>query len=175
MKGSYFSPKKSRNPDFFLSSFPPLFLFFVPELVLKLLEIVTKPSLVSSFSPLLLCVCQWAKLPVCPLSLLLRVWMQERCVASPLSSHVWLPLSLGPHLSLLLPLSAAFPWSSGVSERWLNLVFLSPYLSATAAPQMSSSNWMSIKTTWLWRACCTHTHPCTCVCRSVCPHVNVDL
>lgn len=50
-----FRKSESRLFLVFFSSFVSLFL---SELVLKLLEIVTKPSRVSSFAPLLLCVCQ---------------------------------------------------------------------------------------------------------------------
>lgn len=131
--------KASQNPDFLL--FFLCFSCFVWA-GLKLLECVSDPCELSSFSTLLQCVCQWAELPVCPLSLPLRVWMLERCVASLLSSCVWLPLLWPPpsFRCLSLSLLSVYQWFAGYLEfvwgDWI-LSFLSPYLSAVV-PQMSS-------------------------------------
>lgn len=168
--------KKVQNPDFLL------FFFCFSRIVwasLKLLESVTEPPQVSSFSPLLLCVCQWADLPVCPLSLPLRVWVLERWVASPLFSRVWLPLLFWPQpffFFLPLPLCCLYhrssAWLSGVSARWLNLVFsfhliyplqqlprclrlIGRLLKPLGFEELSA---------FMWACTCKCVCPCVCVC-----------
>lgn len=75
---------------------------------------------------------------------------------------VWLPLLFWPPpsffpLPLLLSLSPVLCLViRSFREVTESCLFLSPYLSAAAAPQMSPSNWTSIKTTWLWRAECIY-------------------
>lgn len=172
------SPKK--DPDFLLF-FSLCFSWFVGA-GLKLLECVTEPES-SRLSLLLLCVCQWAELPILPPSLPLGVWALERCVASLLSSCVWLPL-LWPPLSFLClslsPISISGVLSGYLEFLWGDwiLSFLSPYLSA-AAPQMSSLSvigclWkpLGFEELCAFMCACMFECTCTCVCVCVCGRVG---
>lgn len=167
--------KRVKIQTFFLSS--PLFSLFL-WFCLSWFEVTwvcNWAQELSSFCPLLLCVCQWAELPIS--SLPLGVWALEQRVASFLSSCVWLPLLWPPPSSRCLSLPPV-PISSALSGYleflwgdWI-LSLLSPYLSA-AVPLMSSLSVIGC----LWKplgfeelcaftcACmCLHMHVCVCMC-----------
>ncbi len=140
---------------------------------LKLLECVTEPGR-SRLSPLSCCAsCQWAWLPISPLSLPLGVWALEQCVASLLSSRVWLPLFWPPPSFLclsLFPISISGALSGYLEFLWGDwiLSFLSPYLSA-AVPQMSSLSvigclWKPLGFEELYAFMCACMWVCTCTC-----------
>ncbi len=175
--------KKESRLSSFLLFFSLCFSWFVGA-GLKLLECVTEPGS-SRLSPLSCCAsCQWAELPISPLPLPLGVWALEQCVASLLSSCVWLPLLWRPPSFIcvsLSPISISGALSGYLEFLWGDwiLSFLSPYLSA-AVPQMSSLSvigclWKPLGFEELCAFMCVsaHVHVCLCVCVCVCVCVYI--